>query len=89
MGFSRILKLHADHKWAELQHLGKIKWCAGPAGVVWDNRTCCPMRLVPHTLVQVPIFSMLVLCLRLGVSLKLRGGSLATVLIEWQGPMVK
>lgn len=23
--FSRVLKLHADHEWAELQHPGKIK----------------------------------------------------------------
>lgn len=57
MGFSRVLKLHADHEWAELQHLGKIKWRAGLAWVVWDNRTCCPMRLVPHTLVQAPIYA--------------------------------
>lgn len=23
--FSRVLKLHADHEWAELQHPGKIR----------------------------------------------------------------
>lgn len=31
--FNRVMKLHADHEWAELQHSGKIKWYAGSAGV--------------------------------------------------------
>lgn len=38
-------------------------------GLLGDNRTCYPRRLVPHALVQAPIFSVLVLWLRLGVGL--------------------
>lgn len=38
-------------------------------GLLRDNKTCCPRRLVPHALAQAPIFSAFVLWLRLGVSL--------------------